>query len=71
MSHADAAGPALHDPVVVDGVKYRIRSFDTGAHTSWLRAANLREHFAPHGTEVVWVDELAWDKIAGVWRVRP
>lgn len=61
--------PATGDPLVVDGVKYRIRSFDTGGHTGWRRWANLRTSFRPHLTTIVAVDDLTWDRVTGVWRV--
>lgn len=61
--------PSLNDPVVIDGVKYRIRSFDTGEATGWIRLAGLRQHFAPHAEATVIVDALTWDRVAGLWRV--
>jgi hypothetical protein len=60
--------PALNDPVVIDGVKYRIRSFETGERTGWACWAYLRQHFAPHATAVTMAAALTWDPIAGVWR---
>lgn len=54
------ATPELGDPVVVDGVKYRIRALA-------IDTARLRTSFG--GNEAV-VDprSLAWDARAGVWR---
>lgn len=54
-------GPALGDPVVVDGTKYRIRAILSGV-------AELRQHFAPHATATVPLTALAYDKTAGLWR---
>ncbi len=62
------SGPEAGDPVVADGVKYRIRSL--GAIGHGLEFANLREHFAPNRELAVYVDRLEWDKVAGVWRVK-
>ena len=60
--------PALRDPVVIDGTKYRIRSFDTGEATGWIRLAHLRQHFTPHAEATAIADALYWDRVAGVWR---
>ncbi len=59
------AGPALRDPVVVDGVKYRIRAIDTDPPP----IAHLRTTFGEQGRLQVRLDELLWDRVAGVWRV--
>jgi len=61
--------PALTDPVVIDGVKYRIRSFDTGEQTGWIRMAYCRTYFRPHLEATVIADALVWDRVAGVWRI--
>lgn len=55
------AVPAVGDPVVVDGVKYRIRLIDGSR-------ALLRDRFTGHEVNVN-VADLAWDRVAGVWRV--
>lgn len=68
MAHVPMA-PELNHPVVVDGIKYRIRSFDTGSQTGWRRMAHLRESFAPRREVDVHADALTWDGVAGVWRV--
>lgn len=60
-------GPSLTDPVVIDGIKYRIRSFDTGEATGWLRVARLRTSFGHQEASAI-ADALVWDRVAGVWR---
>lgn len=54
------ATPTLNDPVVVDGMKYRIRHLE-------VDVARLRTSFTGR-TAVVDPRELTWDQIAGVWR---
>ena len=61
--------PQLNDPVVVDGVKYRIRWIDPEGGP-WLPVVHLRVHFAPHRETTVLLKALVWDRIAGVWRVQ-
>lgn len=59
--------PEIGDPVVVDGVKMRIREIGSSV---WPSATlHLREHFEPHRQCVIDARTLTWDKIAGVWRV--
>lgn len=53
--------PAVKDPVVVDGVKYRIR--EVGEQT--VRA---KTSFGDDWVSVA-LTELTWDRVAGVWRV--
>jgi hypothetical protein len=54
--------PAVTDPVVVDGIKYRIR--EIGQDT--IRA---RTSFGDDWVSVA-LSDLTWDRVAGVWRVR-
>lgn len=54
--------PKIGDPVVVGGVKYRIRSI--GPQSGIV---HCRQSFGGRECDV-WIHELAWDKIAGVWR---
>jgi len=56
------AQPAIGDPVVVDGIKYRIRAIGQLAQL-WDRIARKEAHVDP--------DHLVWDRVAGVWRVGP
>jgi hypothetical protein len=53
--------PALRDPVVLDGLKYRIREIDADG-TCRLRVSFGEERAA------IKADRLVWDKVAGVWR---
>ena len=68
MSAAIPPAPALRDPVVVGGTKYRIAAI-TGRRT-----VVLHDRFAggvrPNGPEVD-LSYLTWDPVAGVWRVPP
>lgn len=57
--------PVLNEPVVIDGVKYRIKSWGLGGE------ANLRQHFKPNLETTVNPRELTWDQRAGVWRHEP
>lgn len=57
-----AAEPALGQPVVLDGVKYRIRAIEGDT-------AHVREHFAPRREADVDVRRLEYDKRVGVWRL--
>lgn len=61
---------ALRDPVVVDGVKYRVRAVDIGEDGEQRSGVvQLREHFAPHRElRDVAIADLTWDDVAGVWR---
>jgi hypothetical protein len=59
--------PELQDPVVIDGIKYRIKAFDTGEQTGWIRMARLKARFGGHEATAI-ADALRWDAIAGVWR---
>lgn len=54
------AAPAVGDPVVVDGTKYRIRLM--GEHTARLRTS--------FGGQEAAIDPrtLSWDARAGLWR---
>lgn len=54
--------PAINDPVVVDGTKYRIRSI--GPQSGLVQ---LRTSFGGRETTCL-LRELTWDKVAGVWR---
>ena len=54
--------PTVTDPVVVDGVKYRIREIGPKS----LRA---RTSFGNRWVSVA-IADLTWDRVAGVWRVR-
>lgn len=54
--------PAVRDPVVLDGTKYRIRILRDGL-------ACVRTSFGGDPPREVWVDRLAWDAVAGVWRL--
>jgi hypothetical protein len=53
--------PAVTDPVVVDGVKYRIR--EIGEQTVRAKTSSGDDWVS------VALDDLTWDKVAGVWRV--
>ena len=55
--------PSVRDPVVVDGVKLRIREITPAG------IAVCRQHFAPHEEAKVSVERLVWDRRAGLWRV--
>lgn len=56
--------PAIHDPIVVEGTKYRIREID-------LEADELRGRttFGGAWVTVSGIGGLVWDRVAGVWRV--
>lgn len=71
MPSVESAGrdrrPEIGDPVVVDGVKMRVREIGSSV---WPSATlHLREHFQPHRQCFVDARTLTWDKVAGVWRV--
>lgn len=53
--------PAATDPVVVDGVKYRIR--EIGEQKIWAKTS-----FGNRWVSVA-IAGLTWDRVAGVWRV--
>jgi hypothetical protein len=55
--------PHLNDPIVVDGTKYRIRSIGPQSGIAHSRASFGGRECDVH------VDELRWDRVAGVWRV--
>lgn len=59
------AGPAIGDPVVVSGTKYRVRM-------AWVTDDRLdcRTSFGNQWVTVRAAD-LEWDDVAGVWRERP
>lgn len=59
--------PALTDPVVVGGTKYRIRSID-GAGMAYCRTTFRPRPGADFDRVTVAVDSLRWDRVAGVWR---
>ena len=52
--------PAVRDPIVVDGTKFRIRSIHDGTVTA-------RTSFGNTWTTVRLAD-LSWDPVAAVWR---
>jgi hypothetical protein len=56
-----AMPPAVTDPVVVDGVKYRIRKIGE-------KTVQAKTSFGDDWVSVALAD-LTWDKVAGVWRV--
>ena len=56
--------PALGDPIVIEGTKYRVKEINATAGT--LRA---RTSFGGGWVTVEGIDGLVWDCIAGVWRV--
>ena len=64
MSAPIPAAPAVGDPIVVAGEKYRIRSIGPQSGIAYCRTS-----FGGRGAEVM-IDELVWDRVAGVWRVR-
>lgn len=55
--------PVLGEPVVLDGVEYRIRRIRLGG---MLELSGRAEQGR---TATVRLTSLAWDAIAGVWRV--
>lgn len=60
--------PAVTEPVVVDGTKYRIRSIDEDG-TARCRTTFRRRPGVDFDRLTVAVDSLRWDRRAGVWRV--
>lgn len=56
--------PAVGEPIVVEGTKYRVREI-------WTEADELvaRTSFGGTTVTVTGIDGLVWDKRAGVWRV--
>jgi hypothetical protein len=58
--------PALGDPIVVDGVKYRIRTL--ASRIGWARVSFGRGTYPEISFAI---DSLTWDAVAGVWRVEP
>lgn len=64
MKHRSLAKdpPATGDPLVVDGVKYRIRAIDKGQVTA-------ADRFGPNPDVTRALDDLYWDPLPGVWRV--
>lgn len=67
---APIAPPEVRDAVVIDGTKFRIKSIDERAKVGGgtARIAMCRQSFGPD-TRWVDVDDLLWDRVAGVWRV--
>ncbi|CAN5612692.1 hypothetical protein BH23CHL8_BH23CHL8_18990 [soil metagenome] len=67
-----AKSPAIRDPLVVDGVKYRIREvYEVGPGRVDIGA---RVHFGSGLPEslrsiVLPASDLSWDDRAGVWRL--
>ena len=60
--------PEIGDPVVVDGVKYRIKSIYPGGRV------RLFDRFAPRARQELYIDLAQitrYDRVAGVWRVVP
>lgn len=58
----EPAAPDVTDPVVVEGTKYRIRTIEDDVWTAKTSFGGL--------TTSGRVEDLVWDKVAGVWRVR-
>lgn len=54
--------PALNDPVVIAGTKYRMKSIGAGG---WIL---VRDRWTKEERSVR-ADSLTWDARAGVWRV--
>lgn len=63
MSSLPPRGAQVGDPVVVDGVKYRIRSFGGAPRFQlYLKTSFGRQELVLPSTT------LRWDGVAGVWR---
>lgn len=64
--------PAVGDPIVIDGGKYRIKSIDPTPLVAGGSAdiAMCQQSFAPRDTRWERVDQMVWDRVVGVWRVQ-
>jgi hypothetical protein len=56
------SGPEIGDPVVVDGMKYRLRHIADGTGLAKTSFGGWQC--------VVQIADLVWDRVADVWRVK-
>lgn len=61
--------PDVGDPVVIEGLKYRIRSIDPKANRAELRTSFRPRPGADFERASVDPAALTWDRVAAVWRL--